>query len=303
MTELEHRSDRWVSATLSVLMHGALVGALVYGWWSFRHAASQQPMPAIDATVVGSQALNGGGPPKHASPPHHVAAIPPPPPPIEDEQTTPTPPPAVPEPKPKPVDTAAEQQSQAEAQERADQQRKAEEEKAERKAQQEQEAKAEAERKAKEEAAAKERERLAEAKRKADEARKAEEARRAAEAQELAANQSDIQQNIDSEERSLAAQSGPAIASWKQLIEARIHQAWIQPPTVRSGLDCTLTVTQVPGGQIVNVKLGSCNGDAAVQQSIVDAAYRASPLPAPPDPALFVRELTVHFTHNDSTTP
>jgi colicin import membrane protein len=72
---------------------------------------------------------------------------------------------------------------------------------------------------------------------------------------------------------------------------------------VRNGLDCTLTVTQVPGGQITDVKLGSCNGDAAVQQSIEDAAYRASPLPPPPDPALFVRELTIHFTHSDNSQP
>jgi colicin import membrane protein len=34
-----------------------------------------------------------------------------------------------------------------------------------------------------------------------------------------------------------------------------------------------------------------CNGDAAVRQSIENAVYRASPLPDPPDPALFQRNL------------
>jgi colicin import membrane protein len=314
MTELEHRSDRWVSATMSVLLHAALIGALVYGWWSFRHASSKpEPTLAIDATIVSSKALNGGGAAKHTPPPARVAATqPPPPPPVEDDQTTPEPPPAAP---PKATETAAEEQARAAAAQalEADQRKareKVERDKqaaAEREQAQERQAKAQAERKAqaaaeaKERAAQAERDRLAEAKRKADEARKAEEARRAAEAQELAANQADIQQSVADEERSLAATSGPAMASWKQLIEARIHQAWIQPPTVRSGLDCTLTVTQVPGGQIVNVKLGSCNGDSAVQQSIEDAAYRASPLPPPPDPALFVRELTIHFTHSDNS--
>jgi len=36
-----------------------------------------------------------------------------------------------------------------------------------------------------------------------------------------------------------------------------------------------------------------------VRQSISDAAYRASPLPAPPDPALFDRDLVVTFAPND----
>jgi hypothetical protein len=36
-----------------------------------------------------------------------------------------------------------------------------------------------------------------------------------------------------------------------------------------------------------------------VKQSIVDAAYRASPLPAPPDPNLFERNLEVNFRPTD----
>jgi colicin import membrane protein len=58
-------------------------------------------------------------------------------------------------------------------------------------------------------------------------------------------------------------------------------------------------VTQVPGGTVTNVKIGACNGDAAVQQSITLAVYRASPLPAPPDPSLFERNLQLEFAPND----
>jgi colicin import membrane protein len=298
MPEPERASDRWVSAALSVLMHGALIAALVYGWLVFRHQSKPEPTLAINATVVGPQALNGGGARKSTPPPAPVATPPPPPPPAptEDEQTVPA---------LKPPDITPPQQAQSSSQSVSSQ---APPDAA--KAEQAREAKEEAERKAKEaeEAQARaEEKRVAEAKRKAEEERKAEqerkaqEQRRAEEAKSLALNQSDLQESVADEERLLEARSGPAMASWKQLIEARIHQAWIQPPTVRSGLDCTLTVTQVPGGQIVNVKLDSCNGDAAVQQSIEDAAYRASPLPAPPDPSLFVRELTIHFTHSDNS--
>jgi colicin import membrane protein len=43
------------------------------------------------------------------------------------------------------------------------------------------------------------------------------------------------------------------------------------------------------------VSIGECNGDQAVRESIEAAVYRASPLPPPPDPALFDRSLKIRF--------
>jgi colicin import membrane protein len=43
------------------------------------------------------------------------------------------------------------------------------------------------------------------------------------------------------------------------------------------------------------VRIGQCNGDQAVRESIEAAVYRASPLPPPPDPALFDRNLRIDF--------
>jgi colicin import membrane protein len=54
-------------------------------------------------------------------------------------------------------------------------------------------------------------------------------------------------------------------------------------------------VTQVPGGEVTGVQVGSCNGDAAVRDSIEAAVYRASPLPEPPNPDLFDRNLVFNF--------
>ncbi len=116
---------------------------------------------------------------------------------------------------------------------------------------------------------------------------------------QAAATQADLQRSIAAEERLEAARASGALSSWAQQIQARIQRAWIRPPSARSGLDCTLYVTQVPGGEVVTVRLGACNGDDAVKQSIVDAAYRASPLPAPPDPSLFERNLEVNFRPTD----
>jgi colicin import membrane protein len=41
--------------------------------------------------------------------------------------------------------------------------------------------------------------------------------------------------------------------------------------------------------------VGRCNGDEAVKQSLEAAVLRASPLPNPPDPALFERNLVINF--------
>jgi colicin import membrane protein len=43
------------------------------------------------------------------------------------------------------------------------------------------------------------------------------------------------------------------------------------------------------------VSIGDCNGDEAVRESIEAAVYRASPLPPPPDPSLFERQLVIEF--------
>ena len=184
-----------------------------------------------------------------------------------------------------------------------EQQRLAEQRKAaeERKVQEETERKAqqETERKAREAAEAQERARQAEQQRLAEAKQRAEEQRKAQEAKETAEVQEDLQRDLAEEQRVMAERGGAVMASWTQQITARIQHAWIRPPSAREGLDCTLYVTQVPGGQIVNVRLGACNGDEAVRQSIQDAAYRASPLPPPPDPALFERDLVVEFKPTD----
>jgi colicin import membrane protein len=116
---------------------------------------------------------------------------------------------------------------------------------------------------------------------------------------QAAASQADLQRSIAAEERLDAARASGALSSWAQQIQARIQRAWLRPPSAHPGLECTLYVTQVPGGEVVNVKLGACNGDDAVKQSILDAAYRASPLPAPADAAVFERNLEVTFRPTD----
>jgi colicin import membrane protein len=273
---------------LSVLLHGVLVGVLVYGFLQFRPPPPRINALAIDATVVSQSALDGA---RRAPAPVPPAPAPPSPPPEADQV-------------PPPPDLAAQKaaaEAQAEHAAAAEQAQAAQERAAARRA-----ADA-AEREAAEEkvAAAKAAQEKA-AKAKAEEQARREAAEAAAKAKaaaaaklQAAASQADLQRSIDAEERLDAARASGAMSSWVAQITARIQRAWIRPPSARSGLECTLYLTQVPGGEITNVRLGACNGDDAVKQSVLDAAYRASPLPAPSDPSLFERNLEVTFRPTD----
>jgi colicin import membrane protein len=79
------------------------------------------------------------------------------------------------------------------------------------------------------------------------------------------------------------------------MIENRIERNWIKPLSVRPGLACVVDVVQLPSGDVMSAKVSSCNGDEAVIRSIEKAVMDASPLPKPPNPALFERNLSVRF--------
>jgi len=148
----------------------------------------------------------------------------------------------------------------------------------------------------------------AEAKRKAseDEARKkaeAAESRRQAEAQAQAEREAAVRAERESElARLLAAEEEAAavarsgvVDEYRRLLVQTIERNWIRPPSARAGLECTLYVTQAPGGTVIDVRLGTCNGDQAVRESITNAVFKASPLPSPRDPRAFQRRLEIVF--------
>ena len=256
-----------MSITLSVLLHTALLGALAYGGLLFRRPPRPAPTLAIEAHVVDARSVPG-------------VAQPAPPPQAPPESVGP----------PQPTSEELEQREQQRQQEEAaaaEQQRAAEQAAA--AAAAAAEARAAAESKAREEAEHKAHEQ-AEAQKRA-----AEEKQRQAEAQEQAQLEEDLQHDLAAEEQAKKARAGPALASWQSQIAARINRAWLRPPTAQPGIECILNVTQVPGGEVTEVTIGACNGDQAVRESIEAAVYRASPLPPPPDPALFDRHLRIDF--------
>jgi colicin import membrane protein len=287
---IERRSDRWISLIQSVLLHGVVVGALAYGFYAYKKAPKPvQPTLAVEATLVDS---SGAAPPSKA---------PTPPPPAPEPEPEPPPPEEVGPPAPTPEEIQLREQAQREEQQKQEQQQREQEERValERKQAEEKAAVEQKERQEEAERQRRQEQREAEEKRLADAKRKAEEKRKADEKRVQAQRDAELRRSLEAEERVMAARSSGALASWLGQIANRVQRAWIRPPNSQPGVQCWVYVTQTPGGEVTNVRIGECNGDAALRESIESAVYRASPLPPAPDPALFDRNLSFLFKPTD----
>jgi colicin import membrane protein len=159
----------------------------------------------------------------------------------------------------------------------------------------ERQAKAEAEARQKAEAEAKRKaERDAQAKAAAEKKHTAEEQR------DRAAREAELRARLAEEETRTSAGFQSLKASYVRAIQAHVERRWYEPPGVAAGLSCTIYVTQIPGGEVVGMRFGPCNGSAVVRQSIETAVRNSSPLPPPPEPALFEREVELVFTPKEA---
>lgn len=272
--------EYWPAVGFSLAVHAAIVLAVIFATNLSLHRTSEILKPlGIDAVVIDARSLRPSAPP--AAPAPAPAPVPAP----EPVHAAPA------------VSKAVQENLQREAQ--AAQAALAKQRIA--------DAQAEAARAAATAAAAQkatELQRAAEAQKAADaqkvaEAQKVADARRAADAKARADREAELRRQLADEEHVHDVENGPLAASYNAALVARITRAWIQPPTARPGIDCRVEVTQVPGGEVVGARVTQCNGDAAVRQSIENAVLRSSPLPDPPDPALFHRVFTFEFKPNE----
>jgi len=273
----------------AVGLHLLLFALIVATAW--RWSSTRPPVPmAIEGVPIDERSL-----PKDLAGPRPAPAAPvtpaPKPEPVEPVPATPAAPP----------DDAAERQRAAEAQAERERTAEAAREQAALETRRAEEAEAERARQQKlaaEEAARKAAETEAERRKTAEAERRkaAEEAARRKDAAEQQARETELQRRLAAEEEEAASVAASGVVDqYRAELEQAIERSWIRPPSAQPGLECTLYVTQAPGGTVLDVKLGSCNGDAAVRESITNAVFRASPLPAPADPRAFARRLEIVF--------
>jgi len=254
-----------IPVTLAVMLHAIVFGSLFVAFDLSRDTAPPMPL-LITATLVSEDAI--------APPP--------------ERQPEPEPEPEVQQPDPEEL-----------ARERAEEQKRRDDALNEQQRLEDIKRK-EAERKAAEDKARRERE--------------AEEHRKELEARRLADIEQQRQDNRLEEERLLRESQAEIIAADAAQLEAQnsseaqVYQAqiiqkvrrnWARPGTARDDLKCVVAVEQVPGGAVVSARVIECNGDDIVQRSVENAVHKASPLPQPSNPILFLRRFQITFTIDD----
>ena len=163
------------------------------------------------------------------------------------------------------------------------------------------------EKRAREEAQRKEEQRLADER--AEQQRKKQEAdaqarrdreeaeKRAAEQRRRQQAESELAAQVAAEAEANAARAAGLLDQYMLQIENHVKRHWQRPLSARPGIECLVSVVQLPTGDVVSAKVdpGRCNGDEAVRRSIENAIADASPLPRPPSQAVFSRTFTLTF--------
>jgi colicin import membrane protein len=324
---------RATSALLAIFVHTLFFAFLYFGvsW----QPKPQEPMMAElwkELPPVRTQPAKAEEPVKPPPPPPEPPKPQPPPKPPEPK---PAPPKPIPKEtradielkeKQRKLEQEKKQQQEAERRKQAEERKEAERRKAqdekerreEEKRQKEEVRKQDEARKREEQARAEELRRQEEAKRREEERREDEarreqeqrvereaEARRAAildEQQKLAAaaNERAQAEAKRREAEQAAAARAKELLSWKERIGTRIRSKVTIPPGVPESAQAEFTLTIIPGGEVLAVKLKKSSGYRAYDEAVQRAIYAAAPLPVPGDPQLFqqLRELNLVFRPN-----
>lgn len=139
--------------------------------------------------------------------------------------------------------------------------------------------KEEAEQKRKLEEEKKKQEELAQ-KQREEERRKQEEAEKLRKEKELA-------DQLAAEQAQARSQAAALFAQYIGPIKSKVTNSWIRPATVRPGARAKVLVRVSPQGDVLTAKIQQASGDAIFDRSVINAVYKASPLPIPNDPRLY----------------
>ena len=94
-------------------------------------------------------------------------------------------------------------------------------------------------------------------------------------------------------------QDNDLLARYSAALQAAVTQNWNRPDSAQAGLRCALNITQIPGGVVIGVTVGSpCNADQATRNSIEQAVMKATPLPYQGYEKVFQRSIKFSFKYD-----
>jgi colicin import membrane protein len=145
-----------------------------------------------------------------------------------------------------------------------------------------------------------EKKQLAEVQRKKDELEKKrkeeEEARRKAGEEKLKQAMAAEEARLREEESRLNAQRRAGMVNqYLAGITRKVQGNWLRLSGMPQDFSCKVWVKQIPSGEVVDVRIIESSGNIMLDRSVEAAVWKSSPLPAPPSPEIFDREVIITF--------
>ncbi len=97
----------------------------------------------------------------------------------------------------------------------------------------------------------------------------------------------------ESELRAAANKRG--LADYAAKIRSKVRGNIMLPPNLHGNPEAVFMVDQLPGGEVLEVRLKRTSGNSSLDAAIERAIRKSSPLPKPDNPALFERTLEIKY--------
>lgn len=81
---------------------------------------------------------------------------------------------------------------------------------------------------------------------------------------------------------------------WGAALKAALQRNWLRQPGADNFV-CKIKIRMLPNGQVVSAAIVSSCGSQLLDDSVIAAANKASPLPLPSEPSAFLPEVTITF--------
>jgi len=123
--------------------------------------------------------------------------------------------------------------------------------------------------------------------------------RRERESEERAAEEESERLRLAQEQAAAEARRATLREEYVATIRELVRRNWIRPPTTSPGVECSVRVVQIPGGEIIDATIVSpCNADDATRRSITAAVMRVGNLPYRGYEDVFERQITFVFSYD-----
>lgn len=97
----------------------------------------------------------------------------------------------------------------------------------------------------------------------------------------------------EAEQRAAAGKKG--LQDYAAKIRIKVRGNIFLPPNIQGNPEAIFDVNQLPGGEVLEVRLKQSSGNSSLDAAIERAIRRSSPLPPPDDPSHFTRDLKIKY--------